>query len=262
MNIAIIFAGGSGVRMGAGVPKQFLEINGKPILIHTLLLFQEHEEIDKIYLAMSEDYIRYTEQLVKEYRIDKIAGIVPGGETAQDSIYHALSKAVEENPEDSVVLIHDGVRPVVEYEVISENIAAVKEYGSAITSTLCYETILVSKDGSNVDYLPLRKESYAAQAPQSFYLKDILEAHDAIRATQGRYENMVDACTIYRALGKTPHIVMGNRGNIKVTTPEDVYMFRALLQYRENEQAFGFGLTNRLAAKLNRYKKGNGKELV
>ena len=90
MNIAIIFAGGSGVRMGAGVPKQFLEINGKPILIHTLQLFQEHEEIDKIYLAMSQDYIRYTEQLVIDYRIDKIAAIVPGGVTAQDSIFHAL----------------------------------------------------------------------------------------------------------------------------------------------------------------------------
>lgn len=255
MNIAIIFAGGSGVRMGAGVPKQFLEINGKPILIHTLQLFQEHEEIDRIYLAMNEDYIRYAEQLVQDYRIDKLAAVVPGGVTAQDSIYNALKRAAGENPMDSIVLIHDGVRPVVEYEVISDNIAAVKQYGSAITSTLCYETILVSKDGNTVDHLPLRKESYSAQAPQSFYLKDIIEAHEAIRKTAGGYENMVDACTIYNALGKQPHMVAGNRGNIKVTTPEDVYMFRALLQYKENEQAFGFGLTNRLAAKMNRYRK-------
>ncbi len=255
MNIAIIFAGGSGVRMGAGVPKQFLEINGKPILIHTLQLFQEHEEIDRIYLAMNEDYIRYAEQLVQDYRIDKLAAVVPGGVTAQDSIYNALKRAAGENPMDSIVLIHDGVRPVVEYEVISDNIAAVKQYGSAITSTLCYETILVSKDGNTVDHLPLRKESYSAQAPQSFYLKDIIEAHEAIRRTAGGYENMVDACTIYNALGKQPHMVAGNRGNIKVTTPEDVYMFRALLQYKENEQAFGFGLTNRLAAKMNRYRK-------
>ena len=247
------------MRMGAGVPKQFLEINGKPILIHTLQLFQEHEEIDKIYLAMSQDYIRYTEQLVLDYRIDKMAAIVPGGETAQDSIFNALKKAQEENPGDSVVLIHDGVRPFVEYGVISDNIESVEEYGSAITSTLCYETVLISKDGKNVDYLPLRKESYTAQAPQSFYLKDIIEAHETIRATETRYENMVDACTIYRALGRQPHIVIGNRGNIKVTTPEDVYMFRALLQYKENEQAFGFGLTDRLAAKMNRYKKQQGK---
>lgn len=255
MNIAIIFAGGSGVRMGAGVPKQFLEINGKPILIHTLQLFQEHEEIDKIYLAMSPDYIRYTEQLVLDYRIDKMAAIVEGGETAQDSIFNALCKAREENPGDSIVLVHDGVRPFVEYSVISDNIESVQNYGSAITCTSCYETIMISKDGETVDSLPLRKESYSAQAPQSFYLKDIIAAHEAIRATETKYENMVDACTIYRALGKQPHIVLGNRGNIKVTTPEDVYMFRALLQYKENEQAFGFGLTDRLAAKMNRYKK-------
>ncbi len=255
MNIAIIFAGGSGVRMGAGVPKQFLEINGKPILIHTLQLFQEHEEIDKIYLAMSCDYIRYTQQLVLDYRIDKVAAVVPGGATAQDSIYNALEKAEQENPGDSIVLIHDGVRPFVEYGVISNNIESVQEYGSAITSTPCYETILVSRDGQKVDELPLRKESYAAQAPQSFYLKDILEAHRAIRAVNPGYENMVDACTIYRELGKQPHIVQGNRGNIKVTTPEDVYIFRALIQYKENEQAFGFGLTDRLAAKMNRYRK-------
>lgn len=252
MNIAIIFAGGSGVRMGAGIPKQFLEINGKPILIHTLQLFQEHEDIDKIYLAMSRDYIRYTEQLVKDYHIDKMAQIVPGGVTAQDSIYNALSKALEENPEDSIVLIHDGVRPFVEYSVISDNIDSVKAHGSAITSTLCYETVLISRDGKMVDKLPLRKESYTAQAPQSFYLKDIIQAHDIVRSTNPKYENMVDACTIYRATGRQPYIVEGNRGNIKVTTPEDVYMFRALIQYKENEQAFGFGLTNRLAAKMNR----------
>lgn len=253
-NIAIIFAGGSGVRMGAGVPKQFLEINGKPILIHTLQLFQEHEEIDCIYLAVNEEYICYTQQLLKDYRIDKVSAVVPGGETAQDSIYNALKRAAAEHSGDSVVLIHDGVRPFVEYEVISDNIASVKKYGSAITSTLCYETILISRDGEQVETLPLRKDSYSAQAPQSFYLKDILSAHEIIRAMENGYENMVDACTIYRAIGRQPHMVQGNRGNIKVTTPEDVYMFRALLQYKENEQAFGFGLTNRLAAKMNRYR--------
>lgn len=255
MNIAIIFAGGSGVRMGAGIPKQFLEINGRPILIHTLQLFEDHDEIDKIYLAMSRDYIRYTERLLKDYRIEKVAAVVEGGETAQDSIYNALKKAREENGGDSVVLIHDGVRPFVEYGVISANIESVLAHGSAITSSHCYETILVSKDGEQADSLPLRKESFAAQAPQSFYLDDILEAHDQIRATENGYQDMVDACTIYKAIGKTPHLVIGNRGNIKVTTPEDVYMFRALLQYQENEQAFGFGLTDRLATKMNKYLK-------
>lgn len=260
MNIAIIFAGGSGVRMGAGVPKQFLEINGKPILIHTLQLFQEHEDIDKIYLAINEEYIRYAERLVDDFRIDKVAAIVAGGKSAHESVYNALSKAAEENPEDSVVLIHDGVRPFVAYEVISENIESVEKNGSAITCTQCYETVIISKEGDTVDSTPLRKESYTAQAPQSFRLGEILSMHNALRETPEGYDNLVDSCGIYRKMGKKPHIILGNRGNIKVTTPEDVYTFRALIQYRENEQAFGFGMTDRVGAKLNRYMKKSRSE--
>lgn len=249
-NIAIIFAGGSGVRMGSGIPKQFLEINGKPILIHTFQLFQHHREIDKIYAAVQEDYISYVEDLADEYRVTKLAAVVAGGETAQDSIYNALKKAESENPSDSIVLIHDGVRPFISYDVISRNIESVKKYGNGITSTPCYETIMVSKDGNVVDSVPYRKETFAGQAPQSFYLNEIIDAHDRIRATETGYENMVDACTIIRTLGMEAHLVEGNRGNIKVTTPEDVYMLRALLQYQENEQAFGFGITNRIGRQL------------
>ena len=128
MNIAIVFAGGSGVRMGAGVPKQFLEINGKPIIVHTLQLFQYHDMIDKIYISVLADYIPYMKELVDEYRLNKVADVIPGGETAQDSIYNALKKAESENAEDSIVLLHDGVRPFVSYEVISNNIRSVQEY--------------------------------------------------------------------------------------------------------------------------------------
>ena len=251
MNIAIVFAGGSGIRMGAGVPKQFLEINGKPVIIHTLQLFQYHNEIDKIYLAVLEDYIDYMKALVEEYRLTKVVRILPGGETAQDTIYGELKAAQEENPEDSIVLIHDGVRPFVSYEVISRNIRGVKEKGNAITATSCFETIIVSKDGEHVESVPFRKETFAAQAPQSFYLKDIIAAHDHVRSLPARYENMVDACTILQSQGLAVNLVEGNRGNIKVTTPEDVYIFRALLQYRENEQAFGLGgLSNQISARM------------
>lgn len=250
MNIAIIFAGGSGVRMGAGVPKQFLEINGKPIIVHTLQLFQYHDMIDKIYVSVLQDYIPYMKELVEEYRLNKVADVIAGGETAQDSIYNALKKAESENPEDSIVLLHDGVRPFVSYEVISNNIKSVKEKGNAITCTPCFETIMVSRDGQHVDSVPYRKETFAAQAPQSFYLKEIIAAHDVVRSKESRYENMVDACTIIRSVGIEAHMVEGNRGNIKVTTPEDVYIFRALLQYKENEQAFGLGITNRIGSKM------------
>ena len=168
MNIAIIFAGGSGVRMGAGVPKQFLEINGKPIIIHTLQLFQYHKMIDKIYVSILKDYVDYMKELVEDYHLSKVVSVIPGGETAQDSIYNALKKAESENPDDSVVLLHDGVRPFVSYDVIANNIEGVKKNGNAITCTACYETILLSKSGEQVDSVPYRKDTFAAQAPQSF----------------------------------------------------------------------------------------------
>ena len=153
------------------------------------------------------------------------------------------------------MLLHDGVRPFVSYEVISDNIRGVKENGNAITCTACYETILLSHDGQCVESVPYRKDTFAAQAPQSFYLKDIIAAHDEVRKRPQRYENMVDACTIIRSQGMAAHMVPGNRGNIKVTTPEDVYMFRALLQYKENEQAFGLGITNRIETRMNKHHK-------
>ena len=243
-NIAMIFAGGKGVRMGAGIPKQFLVIQGKPILVHTLELFQEHDMIDKIYVSVLKEYIEKTRKLVKRYQLDKVVSVIAGGETAQDSIYNVLKEAERENAPDSIVLLHDGVRPFVSYNTIRKNIESVKKYGNATTCTSCQETILLSQSGEKVDSVPYRKDTFAAQAPQSFYLKDIIEAHDQIRAKDPTYENMVDACTIMTTLGKEVVMVAGNRGNIKVTTPEDVYMFHALLDYKENEQIFGIGLTN------------------
>lgn len=108
MNIAMIFAGGRGVRMGSGIPKQFLEIHGKPVLVHTLELFQEHDMIDKIYISVLEDYIGKTQKLVDRYGLDKVVSIIPGGATAQDSIYNVLKDAEKENDGDSIVLLHDG----------------------------------------------------------------------------------------------------------------------------------------------------------
>lgn len=256
MNIAVVFAGGSGVRMGTGVPKQFLEIEGKPILIHTLRMFEMHHKIDKIYLAVLEEYIDYAWALAKEFHITKLVNIVSGGTTAMDSIYNALKCAQAENPSDSVVLIHDGVRPFVGYDVITNNIKSVEKFGSAITSTECFETVLITNENDkNTFNIPARKECCTAQAPQSFFIKEIIEAHEVIRKTNPQYIDIVDSCTLMKVVGKEPHLVEGNRGNIKVTTPIDVYMFRALLNYKENEQAFGFGLTDKMRSKINYYKR-------
>ena len=250
-NIAIIFAGGSGARMGSGLPKQFIEVNGKPIIIHTLDIFEEHPAIDKIYIACKEDYIAKLEKFVKRHFISKVAGIVPGGATGQDSIYNALSAAAEENDPGSVVLIHDGVRPCITSELIDDVLECVKEKGSAVTCNALFETPVISRDGKFVDEVPPRSELFTAQAPQCFYLGEVMEAHHKMREVNPGYEGIVDTCTLMKQNGKEIAIVLGNRGNIKVTTPEDLYTFRAMIQYRETEQVFGFA-EKEVPGKLNK----------
>lgn len=242
MNIAIIFAGGIGQRLNNGensTPKQFLKINDKPIIIRTLELFQTHKDIDKIYISIHPDYYEYMQELVKYYYITKTAGIVNGGKTGQESIYNALNLAQKENPQDSIVLIHDGVRPNITEEVITKNIECTKKNGNAITCTSCFETILISENGINPEHVPYRKDTYAAQAPQTFHLGEVIEAHEITRKTNPNYTDIVDTCTLYKTLNKKTFMVKGNRGNIKITTIEDLYILRALIRYKEDLEAFG-----------------------
>lgn len=242
MNIAIIFAGGIGQRLNNGensTPKQFLKINDKPIIIRTLELFQTHKDIDKIYISIHPDYYEYMQELVKYYYITKTAGIVNGGKTGQESIYNALKLAQKENHQDSIVLIHDGVRPNITEEVITKNIECTKKNGNAITCTSCFETILISENGINPEHVPYRKDTYAAQAPQTFHLGEVIEAHEITRKTNPNYTDIVDTCTLYKTLDKKTFMVKGNRGNIKITTIEDLYILRALIRYKEDLEAFG-----------------------
>ena len=241
-NIAIVFAGGTGSRMGANLPKQFLKIYGKEIIIHTLEKFQYNDNIDLIYVGCIDNYITVLEELVQKYHITKIplGGIIPGGTTGQDTIYKLLRKAKEDNSDNSICLIHDGVRPLITNKVINDNIESVKKYGSAITATKAFETPIISHDGTSIDEVLERNIVYTAQAPQSFRLKDILEAHEIIRKTKEGYNNLkiVDSCSLMKECGKKVHLVEGNRGNIKVTTVEDYINLLANLSVKDQEQIF------------------------
>ncbi|MBQ8635125.1 2-C-methyl-D-erythritol 4-phosphate cytidylyltransferase [bacterium] len=232
MNIAIIFAAGIGQRLNSenNLPKQFLQINEKPILIHTLEHFQNHKKIDKIYIATLEEYINTTEELIKKYNINKAKKIVKGGSCAMESIYNALSAAKSENPDDSIVLIHDGVRPILNSEVIDNNIESVIKNGNAITIVPCVETIVVSQDKNIANSVPIRKETFKAQAPQSFRLGEIIEAHN-IEKADSNYLDVVDNCTLYMKQNRKVYLVEGNFGNIKITTPEDVYILKGILDF-------------------------------
>ena len=141
-NVAVIFAGGTGQRMNTRTkPKQFLELHGKPIIVYTLEAFQQHGEIDGIIVVMLESWIDYTESLVRKYDLNKVKKIVPGGNSGQESIFNGLCAAGALYGDDDIVLIHDGVRPLVDEETITANIRSVEEYGTAITVTPAIETI-------------------------------------------------------------------------------------------------------------------------
>ena len=183
-NIAVIFAGGTGTRMGIDdIPKQFLEINGKPIIVYTLEYFQEHEQIDEIYIVCIETWIDYLRYQLSINEISKVRNIVSGGETGQDSIYKGLKAAEKNCAPDDIVLIHDGVRPFISKDLITRNIEDTKRYGNSITCTECNETFITSSNGVDVDSVPIRRESFNAQAPQAFRLKEIISAHETVRKT-------------------------------------------------------------------------------
>lgn len=238
MNIAIIFAGGTGRRMQTeGIPKQFLKINEIPVIIHTLKKFMT-SEVDAIVIVMLEEYITYMQYLVTYYQMDKVVKIVKGGATGQLSIYNGLKAAYEIDPE-ALVLIHDGVRPIFENDLIKRNIESVKKYGSAISSVPCNETIALADD-EMIKYLPNRSFSWISRAPQSFWLKDILRAHE--QALKNNDQNVTDSCTMMQKYGnnKNLHIVKTIYENIKITTPADYFLVEALMKYQQTSDILGF----------------------
>lgn len=239
MNIAVIFAGGVGKRMKTnGIPKQFLEVYGKPILIYTLEKFENNQNIDAIVVSCLEEKMDYCKKLVDKYEITKVRSIVKGGKTGQESIYNGLKAAEQISETDKdIVLIHDGVRPLIDDEIIDNNIKCVKENGSAITCVECKETVVILDDNDNIKDVTDRSRSRLARAPQSFYLKDILAAHR--KALEDGKTDVIDSCTLMRMYGKEVSIVIGKSENIKITTPDDYYMFKAMLDMKENSNIFG-----------------------
>lgn len=234
-NIAVIFAGGTGQRMGGEIPKQFLKVYGKEIIIHTLERFDENDKIDEIYIACVKEGIEFLKKLIKKYNIKKVKKVFAGGKTGQESIFFAL-KNVKKNNDNAIVLIHDGVRPLVDSRVIKACIDSVIKYGSGITVTPCFETPIYSVKNNIVENMPPRENMYTAQAPQCFYLNDIYSMHLKERKNNPNYNGIVDSCNLMFKNGIKCHMVIGNRGNIKVTTPEDYCTLLGNYSVRDYQQ--------------------------
>lgn len=241
-NIAVIFAGGSGVRMNTrSKPKQFLELRGKTIIIYTLELFDNHPLIDGIVVVCLESWIPFLKKMLKKFEINKVVKIVSGGDSGQDSIYRGLC-AVEDyckdkGEENAVVLIHDGVRPLIVDETITRNIEKVHEKGSAITVVPAIETFVIQKEEGQM-VIPDRSSCLLARAPQSFYLKDILSIHR--KNKENGNITFIDSCSMMSYFGYKMATIEGPMENIKITTPTDYFIFRAMVEVHENQQIFGF----------------------
>lgn len=237
MNIAAIFAGGIGSRMtSASIPKQFLEIHGTPLIVHTIQHFQDHPEIDRIAVSILPAWRDRFSRLVARYELTKVNWIVDGGATGQESRHRALRVIANECPGDAVVLVHDGVRPLIDAELISANIRSVREHGPTVTSTKFNETIIWSEEDVVNDVIP-RDHLYVAQAPQSLRLDTALEIYD--RAVVEGEHDSIDTCSLLRRYGHTIRRVDGPRSNIKITTAEDFYVCRAFFDVIERNQIGG-----------------------
>ena len=175
MVYAVIFAGGVGSRMEIeSMPKQFIPIHGKPLLIHTLEKFQYHKAVDGIVIACIESWTERLWTMLHGYGINKVMDIVPGGDTGHDSIWQGLKRLRQDASDEDIVLIHDGVRPLINGELIDRNIQGVREHGSAITSESVRESVVESADGDQIDHVPPREHMYIAKAPQSFFFRGYL----------------------------------------------------------------------------------------
>jgi 2-C-methyl-D-erythritol 4-phosphate cytidylyltransferase len=213
----------------SAIPKQFLDFNGKPLIIHTLEHFERHPDIDAIAIACIADWVDTLRGHLEHHGIHKVRWIVEGGSSGQMSIYNALAAVEPDADADSIVLIHDGVRPIIDRDMISRNIESVRERGSAVTVFPAYETPILSQSGETVDEVLPRSEVFIAQAPQSFRLGELLACHRKAQA-EGRIDH-IDSCSLFRESHDVVHLVAGSRSNIKVTTPEDFYVFRALSEF-------------------------------
>ena len=241
MNAALIFAGGTGSRMKVrDKPKQFLEMNGKPIIVHTIEHFDEHPDIDLIVVVCLEGWIDFLWKKLEKFNIKKVVKVVPGGASGQESIRNglfAIRDDVEGKDDNTIVLIHDGVRPLIDEKLISDNIECVKKNGNAITVVPAIETIIETDDDGDISKVADRTHCKMARAPQSFYLKDILNVH--YRAMEDDQLEMIDSAMLMQHYGVVLHTVVGPVENIKITTPMDYHIFRALVMAKENEQVGG-----------------------
>jgi len=233
MNIALIIAGGSGQRMHQDIPKQFINVKDKPVIIYTLEAFQNHPEIDAIAVVCIEGWEGFLQAYANQFGITKLRHVVPGGENGQGSIRNGVFELEKHYGKDDIVLIHDAIRPMVSPEIITDCIQKTRKYGSAIATIPCAEAMMQTEDGRVSTGSYPRANLRRTQTPQGFPIGRICDLHR--RALAAGVTNSVASCTLMIEMGEQVHFSAGSEKNVKLTTVEDIDIFKALLKAKRSE---------------------------
>lgn len=233
MNIALLTAAGTGTRMHQDIPKQFIHVDNKPIIIHTMEAFQKHPSIDEIIVVTLESWTEVLKAYANQFNITKLKWVVPGGETGQDSIRNGLNKLKEVHDEDVVVLVHDGNRPLVTTEIISDSLATFAKYGNAVAVIPCTEVVFESEDGISSVVSTEREKLFRTQTPHTYRLDDLLWAHE--EAKKRGIKGTAASCMLMKELGVETYFSKGSEENLKITTLDDLKIFKALLSTRQED---------------------------
>ena len=234
MNIAMIIAGGKGVRTHQDIPKQFLSIHDRPVIVYTMQAFQKHPEIDAILVVCIDGWQEILWAYARQFNITKMRWVTAGGENGQQSIHNGLVELEKYCELSDLVLIHDAIRPNVSQEIISNCIAECRLHGSAITVIPCAEAMLLRNENPNRSSKVISRDLLArTQTPQAFPLQKIVWAHE--EAKKREITNSTASCTLMVELGEEVHFCPGSEKNIKITTTEDLEIFKALLMARKDD---------------------------
>lgn len=233
MNIAVILAGGSGTRMGSDIPKQFIDIYGKPMIVHTIESFDVNANIDKIVIACKEEWQEDLKIWMRQFGLSKVKYIVSGGETRQESVYNSIRALDGVCTDEDILVIHDAARPLISQRIINENIDGAKEFGAVDTVIPSADTIVRTLDGKTIDSIPVRSELYLGQTPQSFKYNLIKTAHEY--SIENSTIDATDDCQLVRKLDRDVHLVNGDKLNFKITTFEDLLLLKSVIKVSKVE---------------------------
>ncbi len=231
MNIAVIIAGGNGQRMHQDIPKQFMNVNDKPVIIYTMEAFQKHPDIDEIGVVCLEGWHDILRAYAKQFKISKLSWVVSGGVNGQASIRNGVFEATNHYSDSDFLLIHDAVRPMVSQDIISDCIVKCRQFGSAIVCTPCNTVVLHKTEELYSDQVVPREQLALTQTPQAFPLGKLAWAHK--EALARGVTDSVATCSMMVELGEKVHFSIGAETNIKLTTKDDLKIFKALLAISE-----------------------------